>query len=132
MHFSRVMFGGASLMLLLLLFGLGISCGDEKPRKNSVYLSCQTTVQVNPTNGADPLDIYICPNSTVTWNANGHKFTVIFKHKQCPFKDGCKNIDQDHPSRSTPSEKPPVLTVYDYEILVDGELFDPHVVGGGG
>jgi hypothetical protein len=84
--------------------------------------------------GVDPVDIYACPNSRLTWDLNGHNtFQAIFKRKECPFKDvgSCRNINQDHPTSSCDVKDYLDLTVFDYEILVDGELYDPHVVGGG-
>jgi hypothetical protein len=131
MHFSRVMFGGASLFALCLLFAVETSCGDEKPRYKEVRLQCTTSLDVNTTTGVSLVDAYICSGTTVTWNANGHKFTVFFKNKQCPFAGGCKDINDQHPT-STTVIKFTLLTVYDYGIIVDGDVFDPHVVGGGG
>jgi hypothetical protein len=133
MRSSRVLFGGASLSALLLLLALGTSCRDQKPKHKSVLVACMTTVTVDPTtpSGVVPEDIYVCPNTNVTWNANGHKFVVFFKKKHCPFTT-CKFIDDQHAVSSTVVSMT-VLTVYDYGILIDGDqLFDPHVVGGGG
>jgi len=67
----------------------------------------------------------------VTWNPNGHIFTVFFKGV-CPFQSGCKKIDNQKPSAGpliTTSSDTPV--VYDYGIVVDGRGFDPHIIGGG-
>lgn len=133
MPVSLLRFGGVGLLVLLMVFGLGTSCGDEKPKAKFVSLTCDpnTKVDVDGTTGVIPTDIYACDNTTVTWVAHGHKFIVYFKNHKCPFKGGCKDIDQDHPT-SNPVEKQAHLTVFDYGILVDSESFDPHVVAGGG
>lgn len=137
MRVSRLRFGGASLLVLLMTFGLGTSCGDEKPKAKVARFACPSNVDVNldPTNGVSPLDIYVCPLSTVTWKAaNGVAFTVFFKNHKCPFKGpgACKNINQDHPTSKPMDDNLKPLTVFDYGVSIDGELFDPHVVGGGG
>jgi hypothetical protein len=132
MHFSRSMFGGASLFALCLLFAVETSCGDEKPRYKEVRLQCTTSLDVNTTTGVNLVDAYICSGTTVTWNAKGHKFAVFFKDKtKCPFTNGCRGINDQHPTSSTVINMT-LLTVYDYGIVVDDDVFDPHVVGGGG
>ncbi len=108
------------------------SSGDEKPRYKELRLPCTTSLDVNATTGANPVDAYICSGTTVTWNANGHKFTVFFKSKKlCPFTNGCKGINDQHPTSSTVINTT-LFIVYDYGIVVDDDVFDPHVVGGGG
>jgi hypothetical protein len=134
MRISRVMFGGASLLVLLSLFGLGTSCGDEKRKVKIAGVPCDTSVDVDPATGVKQVDIYVCENTTVTWKAGSGvtTFTVYFKNHKCPFQNhDCKNINQDNPT-SKPMDKQPHLTVFDYGIIVNGESFDPHVVGGGG
>jgi hypothetical protein len=133
MRISRVMFGGASLLVLLSLFGLGTSCGDEKHKVDSYRVKCDTSVDVDPSTGVKQVDIYVCENTTVTWKAGSGvtTFTVHFKNHKCPFIGGCKNINQDHPTSGL-MDKQPNLIVFDYGIIVNGESFDPHVVGGGG
>ena len=95
-----------------------------------VQFTCQdVTVKVDPVNGTDPKAIYLCAGKTLTWDANGHEFTVIFK--KSPFVDGKKMFsNKDYKSKG--AKKDAVLTVYNYQIIVDGELVeDPQVVGGG-
>jgi hypothetical protein len=124
------MFCGVSLFAICLLFAAETSCGDEKPQYRELRIACTTKLDVTST-GVSLVDAYVCAGTTVTWNANNHKFTVFFKNKQCPFTGGCKGINDQHPT-STPVKKDTVFTVYDYGIVVDDDVFDPHVVGGGG
>ena len=65
----------------------------------------------------------------MTWKANGYDFHVVFK-KKCPFTEGCRQINNAHPSGTVRPHT--TLTVYDYGIRVNDAFFDPHVVGGGG
>jgi hypothetical protein len=135
MRVCRVVFSGASLLVLLALFGLGTSCGDEKSKVQLIKVSCPPNVDVtlDPANGPMPPDIYVCKGSTVSWNApQGVNFTVFFKNHKCPFNGGCKKINQDNKTSGTMKDQGPNLTVFDYGVSIDGELFDPHVVGGGG
>jgi len=129
------MFIGASLLVLLSLFGLGTSCGDEKSKVKSFSVKCDTSVDVDPTNanGVNPVDIYVCANSPVTWKAaKGVHFTVFFKNHKCPFHGGCRDINQDSPTSGRMNDVGTTLTVFDYGISIEGDVFDPHVVGGGG
>ena len=93
-----------------------------------VKFACKTAINVTDT-GVDTPDAYVCKNSKVTWNANGHIFVVFFK-KDCPFgQGGCKEIDNKYPTAGPITTT--TLTIYDYGIVVDGKLFDPHIIGGG-
>ena len=135
MHLSRLALSGAGLLVLFSTFSLGTSCGDEKSKLEVVRLACQpnVTVKVDPASpsGVQPTDIYVCENSTVTWQANAStNFTVFFKNHKCPFDKGCK-IDQTHPTSGKMLHLP-YLTVFDYGVSIEGDVFDPHVVGGGG
>ena len=104
---------------------------QKEYQEEFVQFTCQdVTVKVDPVKGTDPKAIYLCAGRTLTWGANGHEFTVIFK--KSPFVDGKKMFNnKDYKSKA--AKKDTVLTVYDYQIIVDGELIeDPQVVGGGG
>jgi hypothetical protein len=59
-------------------------------------------------------------------------FNVFFKNHKCPFEHGCKDINQDNPQSNAMRDLGATLTVFDYGISIDGDVFDPHVVGGGG
>jgi hypothetical protein len=131
MYLSRVIFRVVSLSVLLIFLALQTSSGDEKPQYVQVKLKCTTSLNVDPNQGVDQRDIYVCENAKVTWNANGHTFHVFFKNNQCPFQGGCNGISDQHPT-STPVKHFTALTVFDYGIVVDDNVFDPHVVGGGG
>jgi hypothetical protein len=129
MYLSRVIFCVVSLSVLLMFLALQTSCGDEKPQVVKLTLTCTTSLNVDPNKGVDRVDAYICDGTKVTWNANGHDFHVFFK-KKCPFQEGCRHIDNQHPYGTLKAHT--TLTVYDYGIRVDDDAFDPHVVGGGG
>jgi len=132
MNFSRVMFGGASLSMMLLFLPMKSSSADDnKPTLVELRLPCTTSLDVDPNQGVVQIDVYICENTKVTWKANGHTFNVFFKKNQCPFQGGCRGISDQHPT-STPVKHMTSLTVFDYGIVVDDQVFDPHVVGGGG
>jgi hypothetical protein len=131
MQFYRMMSGFVGLAVLISLLALPTSCGEEKPMYVQFKVACTTTLNVNTQTGVDVVDAYVCKNSTVTWQANKHIFSVGFKH-DCPFdpKD-CIEIDNQHPSAKV-AVSPTSPTVYDYAITVDGKLFDPHIIPGGG
>jgi hypothetical protein len=130
MYFSRIMFGGASLLVLAMFLALPTSSADVKPQLARLTIPCTTTLNVDPNNGVDVVDAYVCENDAVTWIANGHTFHVFFKHK-CPFSPNCKGITDKNPT-SGKMKHNANLTVFDYGIVVDDDVFDPHVVGGGG
>jgi hypothetical protein len=132
MNFSRIIFGGASLLVLSMFLDFKTSSADKKPSLALVSVTCTTKINVDPTQeqGVDLPDAYICPKATVTWLANGHSFHVLFKKHHCPFTPDCKGITEKNPISGTLIDAP--FTIYDYKIVVDDEFFDPHVVGGGG
>jgi hypothetical protein len=130
MSFYRIVLSTAGLCVLLSFLALPTSCGEEKVQYIQVKFACRTTINVTDT-GVDTPDAYVCPGNKVTWNANGHIFTVFFKGT-CPFVSGCREIDNQKPTAGpliTTSSSTP--TIYDYGIIVDGKLFDPHIIGGG-
>jgi hypothetical protein len=79
MRVCRVVFSGASLLVLLALFGLGTSCGDEKSKVQLIKVSCPPNVDVtlDPANGPMPPDIYVCKGNA----PQGVNFTVLSTRK---------------------------------------------------
>jgi len=131
MSFSRVISRLAALLVLLSLLAFPTSYGQQKvPDYVQLKVTCMTTLNVNLQTGVDVPDAYVCKNTKVTWKANDHIFFVFFKH-DCPFTtNGCKEIDNAYPTAGPIASD--TFTVYDYGIVVDGKLFDPHIIGGGG
>jgi hypothetical protein len=131
MPFHRMMSGIVGLAVLITFLALPTSCGEEKPKYVQFKVACTTTLNVNTQTGVDVVDAYVCKNDTVTWQSNNHVFSVAFK-RDCPFSaSDCKEIDNQHPSAKV-AVSPTSPTVYDYAIVVDGKLFDPHIIPGGG
>jgi hypothetical protein len=135
MYFSRVVFGVAGLFALVLLFTLGTGgCTGKLAKTTAVKIPCVTKIKVDPSNGVDTHHkaVYFCSGDTVKWDANpGVTFTVHFPGA-CPFNP-CPDITDAQPTATvvTPPAYPIDLTVYKYTITVNGQMFDPHVVGGG-
>jgi hypothetical protein len=131
MSFPRVMSGIAALLVPLSLLPLSTNDGQQKvPEYVRLKVACTVTLNVNSQTGVDVPDAYVCKNTKVTWKANDHIFFVFFKH-DCPFgANGCKEIDNKYPTAGPIASD--TFTVYDYGIVVDGKLFDPHIIGGGG
>jgi len=129
MSFRRIISSTAGLSVLFSFLALPIDCGQEKTATEyfELRVTCTTKITVMQT-GVDEPDAYVCKNTNVTWNANGHDFVVIFKH-ECPFPS-CKKIDNQHPTAG-PMKGLQKLTVFDYGIVIDGTLYDPHIIGGG-
>src|SRR5260370_28967196 len=125
----RIMSGFVGLAVLISFLALPTSCGEEKPKYVQYKIVCAPTVDLNvDTNtGVDNVDAYVCKDTVVNWKANNHTFCVVFKNG-CPFgTNGCNQIDNQHFSAKVAvSHNPP--KVYDYGILVDGKLFDPHII----
>ena len=125
----------AGLLLMVTPFKFGTAQGQqasqEQQNQEFVKLACgNVTVKVVPTTGTDPKAVYLCAGNTMTWDANGHSFIVIFR-KNSPFQGNQKVFDNSH-YQSKPAKNDSVLTVYSYDITVDGEpIDDPQVVGGG-
>jgi hypothetical protein len=134
MHLSRVghgpiWFGLVSGLFLVLPLGAG---QDNKDEQEFARFTCKDeTVKVVPTDGTDPKAVYLCAGRTLTWDPNGHKFIVAFK-KKSPFIDNQKIFDETH-NKSKAAKVDVLLTVYNYDMIVDNEpVEDPQVVGGGG
>jgi hypothetical protein len=129
MSLARIILGIAALSIVFSLLASPSGCGQEKTIYFQLKIACTTTLNVNSQTGVDVPDAYVCKNNKVTWNANDHIFFVFFKH-DCPFgPGGCKQIDNQHPTAGPITSN--TLTVYDYGIVVDGKVFDPHIIGGG-
>jgi hypothetical protein len=129
MSLYRIVLGITGLSLLLSLLALPTSCSQDKVQYVQIKFACTTTINVTDT-GVDTPDAYVCKNGKVTWNANGHIFTVFFK-TICPFgPGGCKEIDNQKPTAG-PINSTTDPTIYDYGIVVDGTVHDPHIIGGG-
>jgi plastocyanin len=132
MHFIPVRWCVAIQVTLVLFLVLGASgCKESKVGKTRTFSCGDQQTDVNTTNGAKPQAVYLCEGDTVTWNPNGHTFLVEFK-KDSPFEDGGKKFDNKNP-KSGKTKHHDQLTVYEYQITVDGTVFsDPQVIGGGG
>jgi hypothetical protein len=127
MSFPRIILGIMGLSALFSFLALPTDCGQVKPEYFQLRVTCTTTIKVGET-GVDEPDAYVCKNTKVTWNANGHDFVVFFKH-DCPFPS-CKKINNQNPTAG-PIKDLQKLTVFDYGIIIDGTLYDPHIIGGG-
>lgn len=145
MHGIAARWGAAARVGAVLLVILGASgCGnkeEEEERKPKVVakgpLDCgDKTVTVDvpvPPNGpATPEAVYVCEGDIVTWDptANVQTFEVEFK-KDYPFAGTPKKFHKgDGKSPKTKHQKKG-LTVYEYKLTVNGQVYDPQVVGGG-
>jgi len=128
MSLYRIVPGITGLALIFSFLALSTSCSEDKVEYAQVKFACTTSINVTDT-GVDVADAYVCKNGKVTWVANGHIFTVFFKNG-CPFQSGCKEIDNQKPTAG-PINSIATTTVYDYGIVVDGTVHDPHIIGGG-
>jgi len=128
MSFPRIILSMTGLFTLFSFLASPTNCVQEKPEFYHLAIPCTTVLNVNLQTGVDVVDAYVCKNNRVTWNANGHTFTVFFKHA-CPFTSGCRKIDDQHPTAGPIGSS--TFTVYEYGILVDDTPFDPHIIGGG-
>ena len=131
MHTVAVRCGAAVRFGLVLLLMLGANGCAKQPRvaKKTKSVPCDTTVNVDPTVGAQPPAVYLCEDDTLTWNSNGNQFVVQFKNAS-PFESGGTTFDNNNPSGQA-KHAYQKLTVYEYKITVNGHPFDPQVVGGG-
>jgi hypothetical protein len=131
MSVNRIISGIAGLSVLFSFLTLPTDCGQQKSETYKLTVNCTTTINVTST-GVDVPDAYVCKNGKVTWIANDHIFSVGFKNGSCPFQGpgACKEINNQHPSAG-PIKDTTTPVVYDYGIVVDGQLFDPHIIGGG-
>lgn len=127
---------GIALLLVLWANGCGHEAKEEKEEKDEsagayVKISCaDKVVDVDPMVGAKPLAVYVCNGRTVTWKDNGHAFKVEFKGDS-PFSSDERVFHNQH-AKSVGVKHLDQLTVFEYKITVDGKVFDPQVIGGGG
>ena len=100
-------------------------------------LKCDTKVNVVAT-GVDKESIYVCEDAGfnhVTFDVRSgttgiNTFTIHFVYG-CPFQS-CADITNNSPQTVVTQPGMP-LTVYKYQVYVNGNMVsDPHVVGGGG
>jgi plastocyanin len=131
MNLTQLRYVGAICFVLVLVLAFEVSGWQKQKAKKSVALDCgNQTLTIDPTDGTVPKAIYVCVGDVITWDANGHQFTVKFK-KKSPFGN-VKDFDNSH--NVSPPAKPDIhLTVYEYEVTIDGKpVDDPQVIGGGG
>ena len=130
MSVNRIISSIAGLSFLFSFLALPTDCGQQQPETYKFTVTCTTTINVTST-GVDVQDAYVCKNTKVTWVANDHIFSVGFKNG-CPFQgqDACKEIDNQHPTAG-PIKVTTTTVIYDYGIVVDGQLHDPHIIPGG-
>jgi hypothetical protein len=136
MRFPRVTLGraiGVATIAVAALVPLELGAGQDQTSHTPEYvrLSCgDASVNIDPTNGTDLKAVYLCAGNKITWNANHHQFIVIFR--KSPFTDDRKIFDNNN-YVSRPAKNDTALTVYNYLVIVDGQLVDdPQIVGGGG
>ena len=131
MSVNRIISSIAGLSVLFSFLALPTDCGQQqKPNTYTFTVPCTTIINVTST-GVDVKDAYVCKNTKVTWVAHDHIFSVGFKNGVCPFQGtgGCKEIDNKQPTAGP--IKDDATGIYDYGIVVDGLLFDPHIIPGG-
>jgi len=138
MHTIAVHWGAAVRFGLVLLLMFGANSCKEMPKvsgKKTIPIPCDTTIDVDPTLGVKEQVVYVCEGDTVAWNPHGATFVVDFKGKESPFDQGgvsgsgSLKFDNNNPNgRARHYAK---LTIYEYKITVNGQAFDPQVVGGG-
>lgn len=118
----------------LVLLLAAITCGCQQQVKNAktkTFTCGDQQVSVDPTDGTIPKAVYVCEGDTVTWEPNNHQFEVAFK-KGSPFVDGGTQFDNGK-KKSAKTKHHDKITVYEYDITVDGKpVNDPQVVAGGG
>jgi len=136
-HGRAVRYAVCAGLLMVTAFRLGTAQGQEtmqeKQKQAFVKLACaDQTVEVVAGTGTTPETkaIYLCPGNTVTWhNPKNLTFIVIFK--KSPFVGNQKIFDEKH-TTSKGAKDDKALTVYNYLMVVEGELVDdPQVIGGG-
>ena len=140
MHVSRLVFWvPASLVAVLLLCILGnLGCGGQpkvrakKTKKFDCGNEQDITVDAHNKNGVDKQAVYVCDQDQVVWKpAHGVTSFVVHFTGDCPFTSCASDITDSTPQ--TAATQPTDLTVYKYNLTINGNLLpDPHVVGGGG
>ncbi len=139
MRHRQILPGKVPVLVLAFLFAFGVSACRRAaghralaPVEKTYTVPCgDQTVKVNPDTGAKPQVVFLCKDSTVTWDANGHKFSVEFENGS-PFSDDGNRFNNEH-ARSAGAKYFQETVVFKYRITVDGtRTFDPQVVPIGG
>jgi hypothetical protein len=140
MSVSRLVFWvSSSLFAVLLLCILGsLGCGvkpevqAKKPKTFDCGKEQDITVDLQKKNGVDKQAVYVCDGDTVVWKpANGVNSFAVHFNGDCPLTSCTSDITNNTPQ--TAATQPTELTVYKYTLIINGtQVFDPHVVGGGG
>ena len=116
------------LGLIAILGGNG--CGQKlADHSGKPYCGDKIVKAIAASPGADPEAVYVGKDDTVTWDPNGTTFAVEFK-KDSPFVDDGKKFDNGNP-KSKKAKQHLILKVYEYKITVNGQSYDPQVIGGG-
>jgi hypothetical protein len=115
----------------------GTSGCKETPKvagKKTIPIPCDTTIDVDPSQGVKEQAVYVCEGDTVAWDGHGATFVVQFKNES-PFNSGgtvgSNSMTFDNKYLSGVAKRYDKLRVYEYKITVNGQAFDPQVVGGG-
>jgi len=133
---TQVRYVGGICFVLVLLLAFEVTGCQKKREPKAVTLDCgNQTLAIDPTDGTAPPKkaIYVCPGDIITWDPGSkpYQFKVHFT-KKSPFIGGGKDFDNSNP-KSQPVKGDINLTVYEYDVIVDGKkVDDPQVIGGGG
>jgi hypothetical protein len=140
MRVSRLVFWvSVSLFAVLLLCILGNLAGGGQSvvrAKKQKTFDCgnerDITVDLQKKNAVDKQAVYVCDQDPVVWKpATGVTSFAVHFTGDCPFTSCSYDITDSTPQ--TVATQPKDLTVYKYNLTVNGNLVsDPHVVGGGG
>lgn len=135
MNSKQVRYVVAICFVLVSLLAFEVSGWEKQKTKKPVTVYCgDQTLAIDPNDGvaAPNKAIYVCAGDVITWDPgpNHYQFKVHFT-KKSPFVGGTKDFDNNSPP---PTVKGDInLTVYEYEVTVNGKKADdPQVIGGGG
>jgi len=137
MRVSRLVFWvSASLFAVLLPCILGnLGCRGQPLAKAKKSKTCDCGNEQDITVDLKKVDkqaVYVCDQDPVVWKpATGATSFAVHFTGGCPFTSCASDITDSTPQ--TAATQPKDLTVYKYNLTVNGNLVsDPHVVGGGG
>jgi hypothetical protein len=137
MRVSRLVFWvSVSLFAVLMLSILGCDGQSVVKAKKPKTFDCgneqDIKVDLHKKNAVDKQAVYVCDQDPVVWKpANGVTSFAVHFTGDCPFTSCVSDITDSTPQ--TAATQPKDLTVYKYNLTVNGNLVsDPHVVGGGG
>jgi hypothetical protein len=133
------------LLVVLATSGCGGTTKNVSDKVTFTFDCMDQTVHVDKNdnkNGVKEPWVYVCEDKTVTWDTSWDSswdpqrdhFKVHFKN-HFPFKSDPQDFTDavgNNKSKGAYSQHPPVFTIYEYTITVNGKDFDPQVVGGGG